>query len=245
MPVPSGSLCDLGEKVTLKFIDLQAKEQNVDLPCEAIPSQPPQRTVQRLEEGSIHLRFDQFQRGTNEWLAEQVRQHHKAPAIILDLRDNLGGILAVVQKSLNLFFERGATLGSFRDRKGNVSDFKIQGSRDNAYRGQVFVLIDEETSSGTELFTGALQESGRATVIGRRSPGVVLIAREHQLPNGFSINIPHHDYRTAKGVRLEQRGVIPDEPIPLTMSDFMQNKDPDLQRVREHLARNRSTSLRN
>ena len=56
---------------------------------------------------------------------------------------------------------------------------------------------------------------------------------EHGLPNGFKASIAIRDYQTAKGVRLEGRGVIPDQPVKLTMSDFMERRDPDLERVHD------------
>jgi len=64
-------------------------------------------------------------------------------------------------------------------------------------------------------------------VIGRKSSGEVPGRIE---PNGFRTKIPIRDYQTAKGIRLEGRGVKPDEPVELTMRDFVEDRNPDLER---------------
>ena len=241
-PYGSGlkTTCDPGENVHLRFIDLQAQERNLDVACRIYPwastHNSPERSTQTLDGGAVYLRFTKFQHGADGWLADQVAIHRSAPAIIMDLRRNGGGEFAVVQKCFYPFFSEPTVFGEVRNRNGKVSTtLKVPGSGKGAYRGRVFVLIDEASGSGAEVFAAGLQESGRAIVIGRQSMGAVLNAREHKLPNGFTVDIPHSDYRTARGVRLEGRGVIPDEQVKLTMKNFLENRDADLERVRELL----------
>jgi len=236
----SKTTCDPDENVHLRFIDLQGQERNLDVACRIYPwaSTPnsPERSTQTLDGGAIYLRFTEFQQGTYEWLDDQVAGNRSAPAIIIDLRHNGGGKFEVVQQCFKPFFSEPTVFGDVRNRDGKISTtLKVPGSGKGAYRGRVFVLIDEASASGAEVFAAGLQESGRAIVIGRQSMGAVLNAKEYKLPNGFTVDIPHSEYRTVRGVRLEGRGVIPDEQVPLTMKDFLENRDADLERVRELL----------
>ena len=138
----------------------------------------------------------------------------------------------MLRKCFEPFFSEPTVFGESRDRNGKEPTLKVSGRGKNAYQGRVFVLIDEMSYSAAEIFAAEMQESGRGIVIGRQSAGEVLASLDKGLSNGFSVHLAFRDYRTAKGIRLEGRGVIPDEPVKLTMKDFMENRDPDLERVR-------------
>jgi carboxyl-terminal processing protease len=109
------------------------------------------------------------------------------------------------------------------------------GGNKSAYRGRIVVLTDRNTGSAAEVFASAIQESGRGIVVGQQSKGGVLGATHYKLPNGFDIHVALMDYHTAKGVRLEGRGVIPDVSVDLTIKDFRENRDAVLDRVRQLL----------
>jgi carboxyl-terminal processing protease len=85
-------------------------------------------------------------------------------------------------------FSSGIRRREFRDRNGKGPTLKVRGSGKNAYRGRVFVLIDETTASAAEIFAAGLQESGRGIVVGRQSSGHVLASYDQSLPNGFKAN---------------------------------------------------------
>jgi len=229
--------CDLGEKVRLRFNDpqWQSRERNLEVVCKLypVPQSQPERIVRILDEGALYVRFAEFASGTNDWLVRQLGQNHPAPAAIIDLRGNNGGLLSVVRGCLEPFFSKPEVLGEFRERNGKEPDVRVSGSGKSAYLGRVMVLIDERSASAAEIFAAGIQDSGRGIVIGRRSSGAVLASRSYGLPNGFSVSIPIRDYRTAKGMRLEGRGVIPDVPVNLTMQDFAENREPDLGVARE------------
>jgi carboxyl-terminal processing protease len=229
--LPAG--CDLGEKVNLAFIDLQTQQRRLDVPCTlySVPRNGPERVSRVLESGARYVRFTEFASGTSEWLASQVATSGSAPAIIIDLRGNEGGSLSVLRRCFEPFFSASTVFGQFRDRRGKEPPLKVSGRGQNAYRGRGLVLIDEMSGSAAEIFGAGLQESGRAIVIGRPSMGAVLGSVARGLPNGFTVRIAVRDYQTAKGVRLEGRGVIPDEPVALTMRDWLAHRDADLERA--------------
>gem|GEM_PF-395133 len=82
------------------------------------------------------------------------------------------------------------------------------------FSGSVFVLVDAATASASEPLVHALKESHRATVLGERTAGAMLLALPHTLRDGWIAVIPEADFIAADGSRLEGRGVAPDTKCP-------------------------------
>ena len=79
------------------------------------------------------------------------------------------------------------------------------------YDGPVVLLIDRQTASAAEPLAACLQELGRATLIGEPTAGAMLSTQTFELADGWRLTVPTADYITAKGVRLDSRGVQPDQ----------------------------------
>jgi carboxyl-terminal processing protease len=99
------------------------------------------------------------------------------------------------------------------------------GQRVEVYGGPVAILIDSMSGSASECFTGGMQAIGRARVFGQTSMGQALPALFDRLPNGDVLIHAFGDFVTADGTRLEGRGVIPDETVPLTREDLLAGRD--------------------
>ena len=178
----------------------------------------------------MFLSFQSFNRAPWDWFADQVERHKSANAIVLDLRENAGGALEVQRNVFDLFFRTKTLVGKFRDRNGKEHTYNIEG-RKSAYQGRLFVLIGPNTQSASETFAAAIQESGRGVVIGQRSKGEVMLGTHYKLPNGYDLHLAMMNYHTAKGIRLEGRGVIPDLEVGVTIKDFQENRDAALEKV--------------
>ncbi|MBC7930625.1 MAG: peptidase S41, partial [Rubrivivax sp.] len=93
-------------------------------------------------------------------------------------------------------------------------------------RGRIILLTNARTASAAEVFAASLREAGRARVVGETTCGCVLgIRRRHQLPDGGVLDISEMNYHTAGGVRLEGRGLSPDEQITPTREDLRRGRD--------------------
>jgi carboxyl-terminal processing protease len=103
-----------------------------------------------------------------------------------------------------------------------------EGQRVEPFAGPLAILVDGMTGSASECFAGGLQALGRATVFGQTSMGQALPAFFDKLPNGDVLIHATGDFVTANGTRLEGRGVIPDEPVPVTRSDLLAGRDTAL-----------------
>jgi carboxyl-terminal processing protease len=89
--------------------------------------------------------------------------------------------------------------------------------------------VDGLSGSASECFTGGMQSLGRARVFGQVSMGQALPALFDRLPNGDVLIHAYGDFVTADGTRLEGRGVIPDEVVPLTREALAAGRDPALE----------------
>lgn len=159
-----------------------------------------------------------------------------AERIVLDLRYNGGGDAEAMADVASLFLDDGINLGKFADRSG--ASFELQTYSKRLWRVPqssrtklpLVVLTSESTSSAAEIMVAALQTKGRARVIGAGTCGCVLAIRNrHPLPDGGILDVSEFDYRTAAGIRLEGRGIKPDETITPTRHDIYSRRDPALE----------------
>ncbi len=165
--------------------------------------------------------------------------------IVLDLRANGGGDAEAMADVVSLFLDDGINLGRFADRSG--ASFELQTYSKRLWRvpqlSQInlplVVLASESTSSAAEIMAAVLQVKHRARVIGTGTCGCVLAIRNrHALPDGGLLDVSEFDYRTADGVRLQDRGVTPDQFTPLTRADIYSRRDPALDAALRFLKHN-------
>jgi carboxyl-terminal processing protease len=162
--------------------------------------------------------------------------------IILDLRGNGGGDAEAMAEVASTFLGAGYLLGSFTDRWG-VS-FSINTRTKSLVfadslsqtRLPLVVLIGEQTSSAAEILASALQTSRRATVIGAATCGCVLAIRnQHTLPDGGVLDVSELDYQTSFGLRLEEKGIKPDETVIVRRQDLYSRRDRTMERALQKL----------
>lgn len=164
-----------------------------------------------------------------------------AEGVVLDLRGNGGGDAEAMADVVSLFLDDGINLGRFADRSG--ASFELQTYSKRLWRVPqlriklpLVVLTGESTSSAAEIMVAVLQARGRARVIGASTCGCVLAIRNrHALPDGGLLDVSEFDYRTATGVRLQDRGVTPDQITSLTRSDLYARRDPALAAAKRFL----------
>jgi carboxyl-terminal processing protease len=167
-----------------------------------------------------------------------------AEAVVLDLRSNGGGDAEAMADVASLFLADGINLGRFADRSGAAFELQTYSKRIwrvpqlSQIKLPLVVLTGESTSSAAEIMVAALQHARRARVIGTATCGCVLAIRtRHGLPDGGLLDVSEFDYRTANGVRLQDRGVVPDQTIRLTRSDLYSRRDPAFEAAKNFLSR--------
>ena len=172
-----------------------------------------------------YLRFDGWSFDLKAKLLGVLLAFWDADGLIIDLRQNRGGVNPGVDYLASVLNSEPGVLGVEIGRNGARREWAYAGSGPAAYPGRVAILVDEASGSASEVFAGAMQENGRALILGRTSYGGVLNSTQVQLPTGGILQIPRSDMTTAKGARIEGRGVVPDIPVEMTRADLYGGKD--------------------
>lgn len=176
--------------------------------------------------------------GFNVWMATvdrpfqlAVDAHRDAAGIVVDLRGNPGGLAAMMMGIAGHFVADRKPLGVMKSRDSELK-FTVNprlvsaaGERVPVFAGPVAILVDSLSGSASECFSGGMQALGRVQVFGERTMGAALPSQFDKLPNGDVFIHATADFVTADGTRLEGRGVIPDQPVPLRRGDLLAGRD--------------------
>ncbi len=165
-----------------------------------------------------------------------------APAVIIDLRGNLGGAVGIIGGFAGHFSDSSWSLGTMRGRgadlrlAANPRRATSAGERVGVISAPVAILVDGMTASASEFFAAGMQALGRARVFGEVSAGQSLPAAMLKLPSGDVLLHPIADHVDASGRRIEGRGVQPDTRTPLVRSELAAGRDAALEAARQWLA---------
>ncbi len=175
---------------------------------------------------------------------EAVDAVREMDGVILDLRGNPGGLGGMVMGMGGHFVEQDVSLGTMRTRdselefRPNPRRIDTRGERVEPFAGPLAILIDNTSASTSEVFAAGMQAIGRGRVFGQRSMGAVLPSLMDELPNGDVLQHAFADFVVSgTGVRLEGRGVIPDEEVRVSRADLLAGRDPVLDAAVEWIVR--------
>lgn len=123
--------------------------------------------------------------------------------LILDLKGNTGGFMDQAMLLTNEFLPKGDMIVYAESKNGLMWDQKATGS--GKYIGQdLYVLVDEYSASASEIFSGAIQDNERGTIIGRRTFGKGLIQQQVSLSDGSLVNLTIARYHTPSGRSVQR-----------------------------------------
>ncbi|MFF9900239.1 S41 family peptidase [Streptomyces longispororuber] len=163
-------------------------------------------TVTRLSGGAVKIRVDAFTKGSGEAVRAAVRQAPRGAGVLLDLRGNAGGLVSEAATAASALLD-GGLVATYDDR-GRQRALHARPGGDTAR--PVVALVDGGTMSAAELLTGALQDRGRAVVVGSRTFGKGSVQMPSELPDGSVAELTVGHYRTPSGRAVDGRGITPD-----------------------------------
>jgi carboxyl-terminal processing protease len=155
-----------------------------------------------------YVRLLSFSSEASKQLAHGIEKlnDERVEGIVLDLRDNPGGLLDEAVTSASLFLPEGEVVVSTKSRtKGST---ERQSGPGKIVDVPFDVLIDRGTASAAEIMTAALQDDAHATVVGTRSYGKGVFQEEHDLANGGALKLTVGEYFTPSGENLARTGGI-------------------------------------
>ena len=197
---------------------------------------PLQSVILRSEPGHrvAHIRLTNFYEDTADRLTEEIKEALAAGSegVVLDLRDNPGGLLNSVVDVTSLFLEDGLILYEV-DGEGNRRDWVDRQNDDVLETVPIVLLANQFSASASEILVGALQDHGRATVVGRKTFGKGSVNILRQLDNGGGLFITFARWFTPNGRLIDRNGLEPD--IEITHGDAQQEDIRQLEKAIETL----------
>jgi len=242
---------DPGTAVKIVYLDGQDRESVATVTREKLKGElapkfgnfPPQYTefeAKRLPGDIGYIRFNIFVTPVMEKVKAAIREFSDAGGLIFDLRGNPGGVGAMASGIAGLLTTQAATLGTMKSRTNELKFAVFPQS--NPFTGPVAILIDGGSGSTSEIFSGGMQELGRAVVVGERSAGACLPSYFQKLPTGALFQFAIADFRTPKGVLIEGRGVIPDIEVKWNRASLLAGRDAQLDAAVEQIRQSQRKS---
>ena len=153
--------------------------------------------------------------------------------LILDLRNNPGGLLSSAVHVTSQFLSGGVVLREER-RDADPQVFAVQ-SGGIATEIPMVVLVNSGSASASEIVAGALQDTGRAVLIGEKTYGKGTVQTLNRLSDGSILHLTIARWSTPDDRLIEKVGLEPDIAIELTDDDRASDRDPQLERAKQHL----------
>ena len=179
---------------------------------------------QLLNNNIAFIKIDSFiPENTSNLFKDEITKHASADGIILDLRNNSGGLLKNAIEIADMFLAEGKIVSTVNLTK-TVNEYA---NSSQVYNLPIVILVNENTASASEILTSALKENKRAIVIGERTFGKGLVQEIIKLPDDSALHVTIASYLTPAGNNLNKKGVIPD----VIISD----KERQLERAKEIL----------
>ncbi len=165
-----------------------------------------------IEDGYGYLRIAQFQGGTGEEVETAVRELEQAgqlKGLVIDLRNNPGGVLQAAVTVSDIFINEGLIV--YTDGRIDNADLRYKATRPDLTGGvPVVVLVNGGTASASEIVAGALQDHGRAVVMGTTTFGKGSVQTILPLSADRAIKLTTARYYTPNGRSIQAEGIVPD-----------------------------------
>lgn len=210
-----------------KMIDFQLKRETIN----------EETVTHKILPGDIgYIKITQFKENTYDQFLESYTalQTKKMKGLIIDVRNNPGGLLDVVEKIADKLVPEG-TLVYTIDKEGKRQDFISDKERIEI---PLCLLVNGSSASASEILSGAIQDMGVGKLVGTQTFGKGLVQGIYRLKDGSGLKITIQKYYTPKGVCIQGEGIAPDYVVELPeelqyMLAIPENKDTQLEKAIE------------
>ncbi len=204
----------IGDKVTLS-LSRDGQVQDIVLIRSLIPQHSIAST--ELEPGLLHVQISSFQSATARDFKEALStatKKHPLKGLILDLRNNPGGLLDQAVKIADMFIKKGVLVSTKGRDKEHDMLFKANPGAEK-YAVPIVVLVNAGSASAAEIVAGALQDHKRALILGTKTFGKGSVQTVVPLPDGAGLRLTTARYCTPSGRSIQETGISPDIVVPL------------------------------
>jgi carboxyl-terminal processing protease len=213
----------------------QAEPIVIEIERQEIPSPSVEWRMLEDADGLGYIRIMRFSGRTPKELQEALQElkSQGLKGLLLDLRGNGGGLFNESIEVASEFLSDGVVLYQV-ERGAEEKSFPVE--RGGLYtEGPLALLVDGGTASASEIVAGALQDHGRAVLIGQKTYGKGSVQSVFDLSDGSSVHITSAKWLTPNGHQINGQGLAPDVEVVITEEDRAQEHDPQLEQAIEYL----------
>lgn len=168
-----------------------------------------------LEDKIGYIKINQFQEQTASDLSAAIDKlgEEKVNSLVLDLRNNPGGLLNSAIDVTSKFLPKGKLVVYTKTRSGEKSEFLTEGDTD--FTPPMIVLVNQGSASASEIVAGALKDWNRAVILGTQTFGKGSVQTVIPLSDGAGLRLTTAKYYTPKGISIQNTGITPDIVLKL------------------------------
>ncbi len=206
----------VGTEVTLTIKREEEPEKDYTIRRDRIEIHPVRYSVRESDSGKIgYIRLNQFNANATEEMRQAIKdlESQKVTGYILDLRSNPGGLLYSSVEIARMWLSSGSIVSTV-NRRGEMDRQEASGR--SLTDKPLVVLVDGGSASASEILSGALQDNGRAVVVGTKTFGKGLVQSVRGLGDGSGLAVTIAKYLTPNGTDINHEGIHPDIEIDLT-----------------------------
>lgn len=225
-----------GTQVTLTLVRNKSETLKVTITRDdiTVPS-----VTSKILDGNIgYLQINQFSDNTFSLAQEAVTSFEKAGVtkVVLDLRDNPGGLVDAAVNVSSLWLPKGATI--MQEKRGDTVVDTLRATGTNPLQGkQTVVLLNGGSASASEITAAALHDNKAATIIGEKSYGKGVEQQIIPFNDGSSLKVTVASWNRPNGQNINKKGITPDQTVKMTEDDYKNKADPQLDAATAYLTK--------
>lgn len=226
-----------GEEGTKVKLGIKRGDENLDIEVERKRIEISHINSRMLENNIAYIQIKDFDGGTAEEFKENYEnlKSQGATSLIIDLRNNGGGIVDEAIDILEMICNKDSTLLIEKDKEGKE---KVTKSEENpTIDVPIVVLTNGNSASASEILAGALKDNKKATIVGEKTYGKGVIQTLYALTDGSGLKITTAEYCTPNKTAINKKGIEPDIEVklPEDIKELTDKNDTQLKRAIQEL----------
>ncbi len=184
-------------------------------------------------DGSLYLHVTSFDQKVVEGVKEAITEHNNTKGIILDLRNNPGGLLDQAIGLVDLFVDKGVIVSQKGKSKIENTEYKAT-KKNSDLTTPIVVLVNGGSASASEIVSGALQDFNRSIIVGEKTFGKGSVQIVMPIGKDEALKLTVARYYLPSGRTIQAEGVTPDIPVHFAKMEFLDDpimlKEKDLKK---------------
>ena len=193
------------------------------------------KTAEIIDDGIGYVKLIEFQQNTPNELKSVMHklQENGLRAVILDLRNNPGGLLDVAYEVSDMFLEEGKVIVSLKGRV--LSQNRVYEARggDEFTDFPMVVIVNEGSASASEIVAGAIQDNKRGLILGTKTFGKGSVQTVIPLRDGSAVRLTTASYYTPEGQDINENGIMPDVEVGLKKEEDVEKAEDVFEKVEQ------------